>query len=415
MQISNCSPSDQADYRCVVSGYCGTQTSGAATLTVVQAPPISFFEDWDGYAEGANDPAYVARWQTITGLNRYDIWVGAYDEFSPPNSAKVRLDQAIGISHPLGPELSAVVPGADQVRGTDADPLELLVKLYLQYTNLDTADVFAEVSMGNVRAPSGNSGTVLPVLAFGLTAGMHGPAAYPRFFDGRNWNHVTGVTIGGGHNDLKMTVRTASVQLQGLRSAVGSATLNRLYTGGFDRLSLRTVYNTQKWRSISDVSLTGGAIKAPLSVSAGPDKQITMGGATVLEGAVSGGTPPYSIEWSPADGLDNPQLLQPTASPTITTVYTLTVTDSMSDSDSDSVLVTVSGPDIPCDFHVDGDVDMDDFAVLQRCLGVSNPSQHPTCWVADLNNSGSITADDVALFINCLTGPDIPGDANCLR
>jgi endonuclease/exonuclease/phosphatase family metal-dependent hydrolase len=415
LQIANCNSSDQADYRCVVSGYCGTQTSNAATLTVESEPPVSFYEDWDDYAEGRNDPAYVARWQTIPGTLRYEIWVGNYDEFSPPNSAQVSLDNdPTGITHPLAPELTTVVPGADQVRGTDADPLALLVKLYLQYTSdRINSDVFAELSMGDVHVTAGNSATVRPVLAFGMTAGMHGAAAYPRFFDGKNWNNVTGVTIGGGHNDLKMTVRTTSVQLQGLRSAVGSATLTRLYTGGFDRISLRTVYNTVKWRSISDVSLTGGAVKAPLAVSAGPDKEIRLGGATVLEGSVSGGTPPYTIQWSPATGLDNPQLLRPTASPSITTVYTLTVTDSVNNSKSDSVLVTMSGLPIPCDFDLDGDVDQEDFGVLQSCLGVSNASQHPTCWVSDLNKNGSVTASDITLFLGCMTGPGIAGDVNC--
>ncbi len=82
-------------------------------------------------------------------------------------------------------------------------------------------------------------------------------------------------------------------------------------------------------------------------------------------------------------------------------------------SDSDSVLVTVSGPAIPCDLDSDGDVDLDDFALLQSCLGVSNVSQHPVCWVADLNDNGSIAIDDVALFVGCMTGPGIPGDADC--
>ena len=416
LQISNCDPSDQADYRCVVSGYCGTETSSAATLTVVQAPPISFYEDWDDYAEGDDDPAYVARWESISGVNRYDIWVGNYDEYSPPNSAKVRVEQAMGISHPLTPELTAVVPGADQVRGTDADPLELLVKLYLQYTSVYVdSDVFAELSMGDVHAPAGNTGDVQSVLAFGLTAGTHGSAGYPRFFDGQNWHDVTGVSIGGGHNDLKMTVQTNSVQLQGLRVASGSATLTRLYTGGFDRISLRTLYNLDRWRCISDVSLTGGEVQAPpppLTVSAGPDKQIATGGATILEGAVSGGTPPYVIEWSPTEGLDNPQLLQPTASPAITTVYTLTVTDSMSDSDNDSVLVTVLG--IPGDFDGDSDVDQADFGHFQACLtGPAVPVTDPECMAANLDGDSDVDVDDFGIFQGCVSGEGNPADPNC--
>jgi len=415
LQITNCDSGDEGNYRCVVSGYCGTQTSNAATLTVLPTPPISFYEDWDDYAVGRDDPAYLSRWATIPGTLRYEIWVGNYDEYSPPNSAKVSVDNdPSGITHSLAPELTAVVPGAEQVQGTDTDPLQLLVMLYLQYTSdrVDS-DVFFELSKGDVHAPSGNSGTVRPVLAFGLTAGIHGSAAYPRFFDGQNWHNVTNVTIGGGHNDLKMSVRTNSVLLQGLRSAVGSATLTRLYTGGFDRISLRTVYNKTKWRSISDVSLTGGAISPPLSVSAGPDKQIPLGGETVLEGAVSGGVPPYVIEWSPADGLDNPQWLEPTASPTITTVYTLTVTDAMNNSDSDTVQVTVSAPQIPSDFDGDSDADLDDFAVLQNCLGELDSSQHPTCWIVDLDESDSITTSDVTLFLGCATGAGIPANPAC--
>jgi hypothetical protein len=420
LQISECEPSDDGQYRCVVSGYCGTETSSTVTLTVEPAPPISFYEDWDNYAEGRLDPAYLSRWATMPGTLRYEIWVGNYDEFSPPNAAKVSVDNdPTGITHPLASELTAVVPGADQVRGTDADPLELLVKLYLQYTYIDTSDVFVELSMGDVHVTAGNSAAVLPVLAFGLTAQWHGAAAYPRFFDGRNWHDVTGISIGGGHNDLKMTVRTSSVLLQGQRVATGSATLPRLYTGGFDRISLRTIYNHDKWRSISDVSLMGGAVEAPmtpLAVSAGPDKEITLGDATTLEGAATGGTPPYTIEWSPAEGLKNTQVLQPTASPTARTLYTLTVTDSMSDSDSDSVVVTVSSPDVPCDFDDDGDVDQDDFGEFQACLtGPTIPVTDPECLAADLDGDSNVDQDDFTIFQGCMTGANIPADPGCMN
>ncbi len=77
------------------------------------------------------------------------------------------------------------------------------------------------------------------------------------------------------------------------------------------------------------------------------------------------------------------------------------------------MLVTVAGLAIPCDLDLDGDVDLNDSAVLQTCLGEPNPSQHPTCWVADPNDSGSISRSDVVLFIDCLTGLGIPGDPNC--
>ena len=83
-------------------------------------------------------------------------------------------------------------------------------------------------------------------------------------------------------------------------------------------------------------------VAAPVSANAGPDKTITVGGSALLEGSASGGQPPYSYSWSPAAGLNNPNIAQPTASPTATTEYTLTVTDALGQTAGDTVTVTVS-------------------------------------------------------------------------
>ena len=66
------------------------------------------------------------------------------------------------------------------------------------------------------------------------------------------------------------------------------------------------------------------------------------------------------------------------------------------------------------DFHHDGDVDVEDFGVLQACLGVPDPSQNPTCGQADLNADSAINYQDVTRFIGCLSGPNIPASINCL-
>ncbi len=75
---------------------------------------------------------------------------------------------------------------------------------------------------------------------------------------------------------------------------------------------------------------------------AGPDKTIASGGSTTLQGAASGGVGPYTYSWSPATGLNNANIAQPTASPTTTTTYTLTVHDSLAQSATDSATVTVA-------------------------------------------------------------------------
>jgi len=75
-----------------------------------------------------------------------------------------------------------------------------------------------------------------------------------------------------------------------------------------------------------------------ITVCAGPTRTIYRGTTSgvgpfgpqsvSLGSTVSGGTPGYSYQWSPAAGLSNPNIANPVASPAVTTAYTLTVTDS---------------------------------------------------------------------------------------
>jgi len=152
----------------------------------------------------------------------------------------------------------------------------------------------------------------------------------------------------------------------------------------------------------------------PLLVSAGPDKEINSGGSTILEGTVSGGTPPYFLQWSPVESLDNPEALQPTASPTATTTYTLTVTDAMSQLASDTVLVTVTDAGIPGDMDGDGDVDQSDFGRFQACIsGPDVPQTDPACQDATLDDDDDVDADDSDVFTLCVSGPGVPGNPQC--
>ena len=84
-----------------------------------------------------------------------------------------------------------------------------------------------------------------------------------------------------------------------------------------------------------------------LVADAGPDRTIAPAGSTTLQGSATGGTPPYSYEWTPAIGLSDPSVAEPTASPSSTTTYTLTVTDAAAnpDTSSDTVIVTVLDDD----------------------------------------------------------------------
>jgi len=92
----------------------------------------------------------------------------------------------------------------------------------------------------------------------------------------------------------------------------------------------------------TDTDTVTVTVASAVLANAGPDKTIASGGSTTLEGAASGGEPPYSYSWSPSTGLSSTTVAQPSASPGSTTVYTLTVTDDLGQTDTDTVTVTVA-------------------------------------------------------------------------
>jgi hypothetical protein len=102
-----------------------------------------------------------------------------------------------------------------------------------------------------------------------------------------------------------------------------------------------------------------GRVGAAFTVdpSATPDT-ICPGTSSQLRANPSGGTPPITYLWSPANGLDDPTSPDPVASPASTTVYTVTATDASLQTASDSVELfmklppetpgPISGPDAVC-------------------------------------------------------------------
>lgn len=75
------------------------------------------------------------------------------------------------------------------------------------------------------------------------------------------------------------------------------------------------------------------------NVNAGPDQTICSGSSVGL--SASGG---LTYNWTPSTGLSNPTTANPIASPTSTTIYTVTATDVNGCSNTDDITVTVSTP-----------------------------------------------------------------------
>jgi len=80
----------------------------------------------------------------------------------------------------------------------------------------------------------------------------------------------------------------------------------------------------------------------PLRVNAGADTTICRGSSFFLNGSITGGAPPYSVQWTPTTGLASSTTLFPGASPDTTTTYILTVTDADGITARDTVEVGVA-------------------------------------------------------------------------
>jgi hypothetical protein len=68
----------------------------------------------------------------------------------------------------------------------------------------------------------------------------------------------------------------------------------------------------------------------------------------------------------------------------------------------------------PGDFDDDSDVDLADFALLQNCLtGEYVQITDPTCLQTDMNGDDYLDADDVSLFVGCMSGSEVPANPDC--
>jgi hypothetical protein len=69
---------------------------------------------------------------------------------------------------------------------------------------------------------------------------------------------------------------------------------------------------------------------------------ICAGAISQLSATAIGGTSPYSYSWTPATGLDDPNIQNPVASPLISTQYHVNVVDAASHTGSDSIRVIIT-------------------------------------------------------------------------
>jgi len=96
----------------------------------------------------------------------------------------------------------------------------------------------------------------------------------------------------------------------------------------------------------SKIYFPGCSISVTASTPGTSGTTICLGASVPLIATASGGTTPYTYSWTPTMGLNNPNIANPLATPTVTTTYMVNVTDHMGCTGSASLTITVNQPPV---------------------------------------------------------------------
>jgi hypothetical protein len=75
-------------------------------------------------------------------------------------------------------------------------------------------------------------------------------------------------------------------------------------------------------------------------------EQVCLGSSAMLIVTASGGSGNYTCEWSPAETLSDPTIMNPMATPDVTTTYTVTIDDGDNQVSEDYTLVVLPAPQV---------------------------------------------------------------------
>ena len=146
----------------------------------------------------------------------------------------------------------------------------------------------------------------------------------------------------------------------------------------------------------SVTAVAGGTLSATVTYSTADMSLsltlLTSSGATLATVAGSGGTAALSMAVSPG-------------------TYVLRVNKTHKWGGDYTLKLTPPG--FRGDLNGDGDIDLDDFALLQACMGESLTATSGSCVNADLNADRSVDELDVALLRDCLSGEGVGPSSSC--
>jgi len=194
---------------------------------------------------------------------------------------------------------------------------------------------------------------------------------------------------------------TNSLSNASIANPVASPTANTTYTV--------TVTDNNTCSATSSMVLTVNTLPP---ANAGNDDAICLNLSTTLN--ASGGT---SYVWSPTNGLSNPNIANPIASPSVSTTYNVTVTDNSGCSATDNMVLTVHSLP-PADAGINDSICLGTSTTLNASGGTSyswsptntltnantanptaNPTVNTTYTVTVTDNNGCTQTDNVVISI----------------
>jgi hypothetical protein len=186
------------------------------------------------------------------------------------------------------PLITVFEPDATAVTGTDDSVLR--VRFYVDFNGLNNQeeDIFVELSDGDVHVDE-TSGTPKAVIAFGMTHGWFGSSPSPRIFDGQDWILAESVFTDKRSNHFTLEIMSNTLTLKGEQRASGTISIPRVYRGGFNRISIRTISQNDQTHVLDDITVEGGVVigdatVAPAVASVAPPEGPSAGGTDVTVG-----------------------------------------------------------------------------------------------------------------------------------
>lgn len=452
LTVSNADNTDAANYRCVVTNAYGSVNSNPATLTVLACNPNCLtnlgFEagftsgignGWTKFLKVGNVTLSDETTERHGGLHSQEVYSpnknndgGVYQRFLATPGQPYTVKAWIKVHSPEQPNNAEGFFGIDPTGGTDSNSAQIMwASKPWEYWSQDSWTVTAQSNFITVylrgRSTRNNQTAYVWLDDIELAPGAPTDAA-PQAVSPTSirWRWVDLAiettyrvrdTGGADKSGLLAADTTQWVESTGL-------TANTSYT--------RKIYALNECgESDGSTGQTAWTLSIPPDVgSVTPSSSSPSVNDTIIWTAVGGfgpGTLQYyryvwdqnqTYEWTESE----PQWLSGTitTSPTVTGTWYLHVQgyngQGVANGRYDYEIDVGGGANIAADFDHDGDVDLADFGHLQICFDPDGtPLLDPNCSDANLDNdsTGRIDQSDLALFLLCMTGSDIPGDPNC--